>query len=102
MARQLSSVRKRKKETIFGPVFRYDLVRTSRQGQIIGHRIVYVGFLAFALFMLYWNHFPNHLDFFEGPRLRPAARAAFAERFFYSFMIIQVVAIVLFTPLYTA
>jgi ABC-type transport system involved in multi-copper enzyme maturation permease subunit len=89
---------------ILGPVFWYDLVRTSRHGQVVGHRLLYVSLLGFVLFLVYWNRFPNQsfADLFQGPRLSVSARASFAESFFYGFMGIQFLMILLLTPLYTA
>src|SRR5947209_6715766 len=39
----------------FGPVFFYDLVRSSRRGEQVGHRCVYALLLIGVLAVLYWS-----------------------------------------------
>src|SRR5262249_4871243 len=87
-----------------GPVFGYDLVRTSRRGQVIGHRLVYACVLLGVLFLVYWNHFPifSLADLFRSPVMNPSQRTQFAESFFMGFMIAQFAVIILLVPLYTA
>jgi ABC-type transport system involved in multi-copper enzyme maturation permease subunit len=89
---------------IFGPVFFYDLVRTSRQGQIIAHRCLYACLLAGVLFLAYHNRFGQAAvaDLFRSPTIGLPERANFAASFFTNQVILQFVVILLITPLYTA
>jgi ABC-type transport system involved in multi-copper enzyme maturation permease subunit len=96
--------RRKDRGRMLGPVFWYDLVRTSRHGQVIGHRLLYAGLLFFVLAMVYWNRFPNFTigELIHGQPLSLAQRAGFAASFFQGFLILQFVVVLLLTPLYTA
>jgi ABC-type transport system involved in multi-copper enzyme maturation permease subunit len=96
--------RARERHPILGPVFWYDLIRTSRRGHLIGHRMLYAGVLTVILVLIYWNYFPylaiNAL--IHGYRLSLAEQGRFASITFNSFMAFQFVVIFFLTPLYTA
>jgi ABC-type transport system involved in multi-copper enzyme maturation permease subunit len=89
---------------LFGPVFVYDLVRTARRGQQIGHRCLYAGLLLLLLLVLYCMWFPyRDLEGLMQPvRLRPGQVSEFATYFFQAFMVIQFGVVLLVTPAYTA
>jgi ABC-type transport system involved in multi-copper enzyme maturation permease subunit len=104
LRRAFIAIRRIQWRRVLGPVFFYDLVRSSRQGQIIGHRCLYAGLLAFVLFVAYSNRFPQYgiADLMQGKSLSVSERARFAESFFSNFMLLQFAVILLLTPLYTA
>src|SRR5262249_47805773 len=87
-----------------GPLFRYDLVRSSRNGQLIGHRCFYAIVLLMVLGLVYWDHFPRNVlrDVLHSAPMSIRARAQFAGTFFSSFMQAQFAMVLLITPLYTA
>ena len=93
---------------LFGPVLFYDAIRTSRRSRYIVLRCLYAS--AFLL-VLYWTYtsFVSSLPVIwpgsaTRPRLvvRPSDAAALAASFFYSFMKVQFLALLVFTPAYTA
>jgi len=95
----------------FGPLLPYDFVRSSRSGQLIGHRCLYAGLLLFLLLMFYWSYFPRswYLSWdalrelvTHGFRLSVQEKAALASGFFAQFMMAQFLVVVLITPLYAA
>jgi ABC-type transport system involved in multi-copper enzyme maturation permease subunit len=103
-AQSSGEARAKQRGRILGPVFWYDLVRTSRHGQVIGHRLLYAGLLTLILVFVYQSHLSTYsiYDLIHGQRLSRAQRAHFAGSFFDGFMILQCVMILLLTPLYTA
>jgi ABC-type transport system involved in multi-copper enzyme maturation permease subunit len=88
----------------FGPVFFYDLVRSSRRGEQVGHRCVYALLLVGVLATVYLSWFPNQALTYllHSTSMTLGARARFAASFFTSFMSAQLVVVFLITPLYTA
>lgn len=91
----------------FGPVFFYDLVRTARKGQQIGHRCVYAVVLVAMIFVVYWSWLPGvgsdfSLLLTEAPHVSAAKRAQFASTFSIAFMVIQFLVVLIVTPAYTA
>src|SRR5438552_5813471 len=90
--------------SFFGPVFFYDLVRSSRRGEQVGHRCLYAIVLLCVLAAVYWSWFPD-LSIEQLMRSRSMSiseRARFASAFFASFIGAQFVVVLLITPLYTA
>src|SRR5581483_6048915 len=87
-----------------GPLLLYDLVRSSRTGQIFGHRSLYASVLLLVLGLVYWNYFPRDVlkHFLHGASVPIRDRAQFAGAFFLHFMEAQFVMVLLITPLYTA
>src|SRR5437899_3468099 len=73
--------------SLFGPVFFYDLVRSSRRGEQAGHRTFYALVLLCAIAGLYWSWFPNQsLDqLLHGRSMTISQRARFASSFVMSF-----------------
>jgi ABC-type transport system involved in multi-copper enzyme maturation permease subunit len=88
----------------FGPVFLYDLVRTARRGQQLGHRSLYAVLLLGLLFAVYWSWFPDsgQNSLLHEQAIRPADKARFAGSFFTAFLGIQFALVLLATPTYTA
>jgi ABC-type transport system involved in multi-copper enzyme maturation permease subunit len=88
----------------FGPVFLYDLVRTARRGQQLGHRSLYAVLLLGLLFAVYLSWFPDFSQdsLLHEHAIRPADKARFAGSFFTAFLGIQFALVLLATPTYTA
>jgi ABC-type transport system involved in multi-copper enzyme maturation permease subunit len=88
---------------LFGPVLFYDAIRTGRRSRYIVMRCLYgIAFLA----VLYWTYssYASSLRGWGVPRgvVRQSEAAALAAAFFYSFMKVQFLALVFFTPAYAA
>ncbi len=80
---------------LFGPVLRYDLVRTARRSRYFFIRTVYGIFMLFVLSCIFLAH-QRHGSI-------PAHRMSeFAESFFFAFLFVQLVVLVVLTPAYTA
>lgn len=90
--------------SFFGPVFFYDLVRSSRRGEQAGHRFLYALVLFCVLAAVYWSWFPDQTleQLMRSQSMSKSARARFASQFFASFIAAQFVVVLLITPLYTA
>jgi ABC-type transport system involved in multi-copper enzyme maturation permease subunit len=90
--------------SLFGPVFRYDLVRTARRGQLNAHRSLYAVLLGVALFLVLWFWFPFYnffTDLFTGSlSLSFHERTEFALSFYRAFMVVQFLIVCLVTPAY--
>jgi ABC-type transport system involved in multi-copper enzyme maturation permease subunit len=85
---------------LFGPVLFYDMVRTSRRSRYSIIRILYGGFLFLVLsYMLMMLMLTPR---FGGGELRPRDTAVLTETFFGTFMLMQLVMVVLLTPAYVA
>jgi ABC-type transport system involved in multi-copper enzyme maturation permease subunit len=96
---------------LFGPVLWYDAIRTGRRSRYIVLRCLYA--TAF-LFILYWTYtsfisssprvWPggSMARFRPSPILRQSDAAALAASFFYTFMKVQFLALIFFTPAYAA
>jgi ABC-type transport system involved in multi-copper enzyme maturation permease subunit len=91
---------------VFGPLLVYDLVRTARHGRQTFVRCVYAGILLALIFGLYVIWFPEQLDSLGGllasPPLSLRVSANFAGSFFYLFLAVQILAVIVLTPAYTA
>jgi ABC-type transport system involved in multi-copper enzyme maturation permease subunit len=84
---------------LFGPVLFYDMVRTSRRSRYSIIRILYGGFLFFILcYMFLILQLGPHF----GQELRARETAVLAETFFGTFMLVQLVLVILLTPAYVA
>jgi ABC-type transport system involved in multi-copper enzyme maturation permease subunit len=91
-------------ERLFGPVLFYDLVQTSRRGRYLvlrfGYALILLALLAFS--------YHSALGFFSselpGGYLFRSSRqlTTFANDFFVTFVAVQFLAVVIFTPLFTA
>jgi ABC-type transport system involved in multi-copper enzyme maturation permease subunit len=84
---------------LFGPVLFYDMVRTSRRSRYSIIRILYGGFLFFILCYMFLI---LHLGPQFGQELRARETAVLAETFFGTFMLVQLVMVILLTPAYVA
>jgi ABC-type transport system involved in multi-copper enzyme maturation permease subunit len=84
---------------LLGPLFYYDLLCTSRRTRFIAVRCVYALALLIALFCLYASWFG--IGSFGEP-LSPNQEAAFATDFFFTFLAVQLTAVLLLTPAYTS
>lgn len=91
---------------LFGPVFLYDLIRTTRRGQYFSQRCIYAFLLLILLFLVYIAFFGNRLsdlgDLIVGTYLPMSEVTKFADAFFNSFMCLQYVMILLLTPVAAA
>lgn len=90
-----------------GPMLLYDLVRTSRRGQTIGHRCFYAVVILATFFLVYWSWVPPgdwRSLLWRPVRLgvTPEETARFANTFFNTFMVVQLGVLLLITPIYTA
>jgi ABC-type transport system involved in multi-copper enzyme maturation permease subunit len=91
---------------LFGPLFRYDLVRTARHNRHIPPRCLYGGLLLGTVFLFYSSQFPSRTDsvdaLFQPGQMRLSEASNFANRFFWTFLGAQLAVVVLLTPAYTA
>jgi ABC-type transport system involved in multi-copper enzyme maturation permease subunit len=106
MALPLVLVASRGLSRAFGPLFRYDLVRTARHNRHIPPRCLYGALLLGTVFLFYSSQFPTRTDslasLFEPGTMRPSEASNFASRFFWAFLGAQLAVVVLLTPAYTA
>jgi ABC-type transport system involved in multi-copper enzyme maturation permease subunit len=94
---------------LFGPVLFYDAIRTGRRSRYVVLRCLYATAL---LLVLYWTYtsYINSLTrpfwprqaYAPNPVLRQSEAAALAASFFYSFMKVQFLALIFFTPAFAA
>ena len=102
----LAVLLRRAGQQFFGPVFFYDLVRTARRGQQIGHRILYAVLLVGVILLVLWAWFPslrwNSPQLWNGVPISLREKAHFAGTFFNTFMLVQFLVVVVVTPAYTA
>jgi ABC-type transport system involved in multi-copper enzyme maturation permease subunit len=84
-----------------GPVFRYDLVRTTRRGRYAVLRVVYAVALLLFILALYRVQ-PALRGAGPGALMTTGAMARFAETFTYTFLGVQFVAVIILTPAYVA
>jgi ABC-type transport system involved in multi-copper enzyme maturation permease subunit len=91
---------------VFGPVFWYDLIRTSRRGFTAVARVLYGGVLLAALLMLFmsWTRFSlaQPADWFKPLPIRHEQMPQFATSIVSTFITLQFLAVVLVVPLLTA
>ncbi|MBL8793674.1 MAG: ABC transporter permease subunit [Planctomycetia bacterium] len=84
---------------MLGPLFYYDLLGLLRRPRFIAVRCLYALALLIALFCLYASWFG--LGSFGEP-LSPSREAAFATDFFFTFLAVQLAAVLVLTPAYTS
>jgi ABC-type transport system involved in multi-copper enzyme maturation permease subunit len=98
---------------LIGPVLFYDMIRTGRRSRYIVLRCLYA---SVFLLILYWTYtsfinaaprpwpggWPGGPGFRPSPVIRQSDAAALAASFFYTFMKVQFLALVFFTPAYAA
>ena len=83
---------------LFGPVFFYDLVRTSRRNR---HMLLRWSYAVLLALLIGWMYFTWESDL-HGRQLDRNAVAELNARLFYVFMVIQLGTVLLVTPAYTA
>lgn len=81
---------------LFGPVLRYDLVRTSRRARYFAMRF----FFALLLFLTLYVFYVQKLGSITVERAARQALIDFAELFGYAYLIIQYLLVLLLTPAY--
>ena len=87
---------------LFGPVLLYDMIRTARLARYSIIRMFYGAFLFcillyMALILYLTREMGNNREM-----LRPREIAVMAEMFFLTFMLVQLVLVILLTPAYVA
>ena len=89
---------------VLGPVFSYDLIRTSRRSRYFLLRGGYAGVLLVALFLLYvsWLDSARLSDLLAGGTVASDRITRFAESFFSVFLSVQMGAVFLLTPAFAA
>jgi ABC-type transport system involved in multi-copper enzyme maturation permease subunit len=89
---------------ITGPMFVYDLLRTARRGNSIGHRFLYGSFVLLAIFLLFSARFPvlSFDEMFSNVSVTKDDLPKLAEAFFALFLCVQIAAVLVVTPAYTA
>ncbi|HEV3447504.1 MAG TPA: ABC transporter permease [Gemmataceae bacterium] len=92
---------------LFGPVFVYDLVRSTRRSHFAALRGFYAGAMLIVLFLAYSSVVQTPArtlwDTLWQPGTVPVkSLARFGEAFFYSFVAVQFIAMLLFTPICAA
>ncbi len=102
----LAVLLRRAGQQFFGPVFFYDLVRTARRGQQVGHRVLYAVLLVGVILLVFSFWFPSFRwdspQLWKGVPISLREKAQFAGTFFNTFMLVQFLVVVIVTPAYTA
>jgi ABC-type transport system involved in multi-copper enzyme maturation permease subunit len=80
---------------LFGPVFFYDMVRSARRGRYILLRCAYACLLLLVLFWVFTTAFRYHDNSLQ-------TMSQLAESYFESIMLVQLLAVLLLTPVYVA
>jgi ABC-type transport system involved in multi-copper enzyme maturation permease subunit len=91
--------------SLLGPVFFYDLVRTSRQGRHIVLRCAYAVLLLSVLFVIYYNRFGGRvqpLDLFGAVSISKNELPNLVAAFFSGFLGAQMAVVFVLTPVYVA
>src|SRR5438132_2246686 len=93
--------------SLFGPVFVYDLVRSTRRSHFAALRSFYAGAMLVVLFLAYSSVVRTPARTLWESLWQPGtvpvkSLAQFGEAFFYSFVAVQFVAVLLFTPICAA
>jgi ABC-type transport system involved in multi-copper enzyme maturation permease subunit len=85
-------------------MFVYDLLRTARRGTSIGHRFLYGSALLLAIFLLFSARFPvlSFEQLFSNVSVSKEEMPKLAEAFFALFLSVQIAAVMVVTPAYTA
>jgi len=91
---------------LLGPLFTFDLIRLARRGLQPRLRAMFVAFLLLGLGILYIDLFPSHTPYEEmlgaAPALPRNAMSRFGESFMLLYLTVQLIAVILFTPVYAA
>src|SRR5262249_29640708 len=91
---------------LFRPMLLYDLVRTARRGRHLWFRCLYAAALLVMLYMVYTTWFVDRgfeaATVFTGNALPLSEVPRFAESFVVSFFGVQMLAVLLLTPIYAA
>src|SRR5437667_11417757 len=83
---------------LFGPLLSYEVLRSARHRRHVLFRFVY----AVGLFLLLWSVLADSDPVRLGTRESATQLSRVAEAFFYTLMWVQLLAVVLLTPAYTA
>jgi ABC-type transport system involved in multi-copper enzyme maturation permease subunit len=99
---------------LLGPLFRFEMVRASRQGRFFSLRCIYVGAMLLFLYLVYaswfgWDGSANRVRLSEPPTGAPQTNepglgemAAFANAMAMTFLWVQLLAVIVLTPILTA
>src|SRR5262245_23448643 len=89
---------------LLGPVFSYDLIRTSRSKRDFLLRGGYAAVILAALFVFYatWSRSSSLSDLLTGTTVRSNQAARFADSFFTVFVSVQLRMVLLLTPIVSA
>ncbi len=82
---------------LFGPLLFYDTLRSARRGRHVWARGLYAGLLLFLLFTAFLGSRSGGAQQSEAQ-----AASALASKYFESFMLVQLVAVLVLTPAYVA
>lgn len=89
-----------------GPLFHFELVRSTRRGNHLRLRVLFALALLVGLFLVYLDHFPDRnalaIAFQLNATLTIPEMANFAESFAFAFLMVQMFAVVLLTPPWVA
>lgn len=80
---------------LFGPVLFYDMIRLARRSRFYWLRVAYAALLLFFLFAAATNTYHYGLT-------PPQAASRLAQNFFQTFMMVQMMAVLILTPAYVA
>jgi len=91
---------------LLGPLFPFELTRLARRGLQPRLRTIFVAFLLAGLAHLYIGLIPDSMPYDEilasTPALARNALAKFGEKFMLLYLTVQLIAVILFTPVYAA
>src|SRR5262245_6542166 len=88
--------------TILGPVFWYDLIRNGRRTRYVVFRCLYVLLLFLVFWMIYRQYAGQVRLLGRAGTVSQADLAAFGERFFGYFLLLQYAVLLVVTPVYVA
>lgn len=97
-------LRMRAKSPWLGPLFKYELVKLARRGAQPRLRAVYAGLLLIGLLVIYLRTFSNvdpaQLLFDSSLQLPQNQKSNFTEAFTFTYLLVQILAVALITPVY--
>lgn len=85
---------------LFGPVLFYDMLQVGRRSRYIFFRTLYTIFLGLVLAWVWWLWYLSYA--WDGKGVPALRMAEFTESFFFTFMVVQLVLVVVLTPVYVA
>jgi ABC-type transport system involved in multi-copper enzyme maturation permease subunit len=90
-----------------GPMLLFDAVRTARGARLALFRSLYALVLLLVLFLVYTSWFGHDIvdglvGIMDARSMPPRLQARFAASFFHSFLVVQLAAALLLTPVFTA